>query len=129
MMESRNREYTMSVICSNKVKACVEVYYCMNDRDCDDGLYCNGKERCVEGVCKQQQTASPCTECDEATKCGDTTIHSSALNDSDTSLEGAEPATDPTLIYVLIVGVVIIGGIVVVVLLINIYNWTKRSVY
>jgi hypothetical protein len=41
---------------------------CETDEDCDDGLYCNGVETCVEEVC--QAGTEPCEEgqtCDEET--------------------------------------------------------------
>jgi len=30
---------------------CVPIVECETDQDCDDGIYCNGEERCVGGVC------------------------------------------------------------------------------
>jgi len=37
---------------------------CTSDADCDDGVFCNGRERCAEGVC--QPGDSPCVVlCDE----------------------------------------------------------------
>jgi hypothetical protein len=33
---------------------------CLNDGDCDDGSFCNGKETCVDGICVDGQ--SPCVE-------------------------------------------------------------------
>ena len=44
-----------------------EVAECANDDDCDDGVFCNGIEMCVEGACTED--ALPCTAggvCDEA---------------------------------------------------------------
>jgi hypothetical protein len=51
---------------------------CEKDSDCDDGLFCNGKEVCNEGFCERKFDALPClseTEnvctarvCDEKTK-------------------------------------------------------------
>ena len=45
---------------------------CTADRDCDDGMFCNGPERCVDGAC--MDGAPPCEEpgaCEEATgTCG-----------------------------------------------------------
>lgn len=47
---------------------------CSQNSDCDDGLFCNGVESCVGGVCRGGQPPAcddgiPCTlnECDEAT--------------------------------------------------------------
>ena len=44
---------------------------CLNDGDCDDGIFCNGAETCNsrEGVCEAAVVADPCAEgqlCDEA---------------------------------------------------------------
>jgi len=36
---------------------------------CDDGLFCNGVETCVDGACVPG--APPCEVCDEETRCGD----------------------------------------------------------
>lgn len=53
------------------VKACIE------DSDCDDALYCNGREVCTDGFCEKAESALPCENsdnpcemnlCDEATK-------------------------------------------------------------
>jgi len=41
---------------------------CLNDGDCDDGSFCNGKETCVDGICVAGQ--SPCGE---GQVCGDDT--------------------------------------------------------
>ncbi len=51
---------------------------CGNDSDCDDSLFCNGKEICVEGFCEKEENSVPCLEsaaeacsenkCDEASK-------------------------------------------------------------
>ncbi len=51
---------------------------CEKDSDCDDGLFCNGKEKCVNGFCERsfdalpcgQDTGNICTEsvCDEKTE-------------------------------------------------------------
>ena len=47
--------------------------WCLEDIDCDDGVYCNGTETCVDGSC--QAGTAPCTGdtpfCDEA---GDTCV-------------------------------------------------------
>lgn len=45
---------------------CVIQPPCMTDADCDDGLFCNGAETCVDEVC--QDGTNPCEEgqdCDE----------------------------------------------------------------
>ncbi|MBO6933425.1 MAG: hypothetical protein JJ863_00570 [Deltaproteobacteria bacterium] len=48
---------------------------CLVDADCDDGAYCNGPERCLEGVCAPAESAVTCDDgvdctvdvCDEDT--------------------------------------------------------------
>ena len=118
---------TLSVICVNQVAACLEVYYCLSDKDCDDHLYCNGKERCVEGECKQASDLSQlCTECDESTKCGSTLLSAQQEGDDD-PLAGAEPATDPTIIYVLAAGLAIVGLIAVALVLLAVHGWARAS--
>ena len=56
----------------------LNVRTCEEDSDCDDSLFCNGKEICVEGFCGQDESSLPCTDgninsceeiiCDEAAK-------------------------------------------------------------
>lgn len=55
----------------------INVVTCSEDSDCDDSLFCNGKEVCVDGFCEQAHGAMPCEEtdnpcetnyCDEAAK-------------------------------------------------------------
>ena len=50
---------------------------CENDSDCDDSIFCNGKEVCTEGFCTISENSVPCLNsekeceeniCDEATK-------------------------------------------------------------
>ena len=50
---------------------------CENDSDCDDSIFCNGKEVCTEGFCMKLESSMPCLNsekeceeniCDEATK-------------------------------------------------------------
>ena len=52
---------------------------CTDDADCDDGVFCNGAETCVVGVC--QSSSSPCSagqSCDE-----DTDTCPTAVTDAD----------------------------------------------
>lgn len=37
-------------ICNGKVKIC-ESKLCTKTEDCDDGIFCNGKEKCIKGKC------------------------------------------------------------------------------
>ena len=49
--------------CDEEKDVCIE---CREDADCDNGLFCDGAERCVEGACVPG--TNPCTppeECDE----------------------------------------------------------------
>ena len=55
----------------------LNVKECASDSDCDDLLYCNGREACVNGFCEKAETVEPCKDsenscemnlCDEATK-------------------------------------------------------------
>ena len=50
---------------------------CESDSECDDGIFCNGKEVCIEGHCIKSEDSMPCSEsgkeceeniCDEAAK-------------------------------------------------------------
>jgi DMSO/TMAO reductase YedYZ molybdopterin-dependent catalytic subunit len=56
---------------------------CINDDDCDDGVFCNGEEKCINGKCVQDP--SPCSDeqvCKEEVKqCWD------AINITATSLQ------------------------------------------
>ena len=54
-------EYTISFLCIEEIRACVEVYYCVTDHDCD----CTKQEQCLEGECRpcDNQTQA-CLECD-----------------------------------------------------------------
>ena len=53
---------------------CFEVP-CNNDSDCDDGLFCNGKERC-DAVCIRGTPPCPRGGCDEDTNsCGECWTH------------------------------------------------------
>lgn len=60
---SKGKE-VVSIRCVEELRECVELYYCVEDADCDDGLYCNGKERCLQGHCHPSSVAEPppCTD-------------------------------------------------------------------
>jgi len=106
--------YEMSIQCVNELRACVELYYCVRDTDCDDRRYCNGVERCVEGHCQRALDLTHlCEACDEETRCG--VLTGSALKTLQS--EGTAPAS-ATSIYTLVVIVAIVGTLVVLGLLI-----------
>lgn len=55
----------------------INIRQCGSDSDCDDSLFCNGKETCVEGFCETIEGSIPCpgsdnkceeNSCDEAAK-------------------------------------------------------------
>ena len=61
---------------------------CLIDAECDDGLFCNGLETCVLGLC--EAGAPPCSVCDEPTdQCGSRVFVSSASYDGDFDGAGA----------------------------------------
>jgi len=44
-----NQLYNMSniqIMCYETIKLCIPKFYCFSDEDCDDKIYCNGKEYC-----------------------------------------------------------------------------------
>ena len=43
---------------------------CVEDVDCDDGIFCNGPERCRQGECRAARNADEPT-CDDANECTD----------------------------------------------------------
>lgn len=51
-------EYTISFLCIEELRECVEVYYCVTDEDCD----CTKKEQCLDGQCRPCD--KECLECD-----------------------------------------------------------------
>ena len=55
-----------NLVCDEDTDACVEPARCNDGTDCDDALFCNGRETCVDGFC--QAGGDPCPpplECDE----------------------------------------------------------------
>ena len=111
----RETDQLVSLLCVETLKACVEVYYCLRDSDCDDGLYCNGQERCVSGQCVASASTRtpPCHHCDEVTQCGTTnslkTLQTETLPPSDEA--------NLTSVYTLVVGFTVVGAIVTLFLL------------
>lgn len=57
-------------VCDPNTGECVPIPTCRGDPDCDDGLFCNGRETCVDGACTDGPY--PCREneeCDEFNGC------------------------------------------------------------
>ena len=52
------------LLCNVSTQTCVE---CLTDAECDDGIFCNGQERCVNGVCVPGVPPCDAGSCDEAT--------------------------------------------------------------
>ncbi len=52
--------------CVQDPNAPIQCAECLDSADCDDGIFCNGSERCIAGVCVSG--GDPCggTTCDEA---------------------------------------------------------------
>ena len=54
----------------------LNIQTCSQDSDCDDSIFCNGSEVCVEGFCEKAKDSYPCltenecesSTCDESTK-------------------------------------------------------------
>ena len=55
----------------------LNVQTCESDSDCDDAVFCNGSEKCLDGFCEKAKDSLPCPDtgkeceeniCDEATK-------------------------------------------------------------
>ncbi len=51
----------------NLVVSSCRITSCAEDADCDDGLFCNGAETCVDGFCQPDADPCPGQSCDEAT--------------------------------------------------------------
>ena len=49
----------------------IEVEGCSKDADCDDGLYCNGVETCIDGTCQNGDTV----DCSDGIGCTDDTCN------------------------------------------------------
>lgn len=75
---------------------------CLDDADCDDGLFCNSLETCVDGSCEPgadpcpgqlcDETIEECVECLAGRDCDDALF----CNGVETCTEGiCEPGTDP----------------------------------
>ena len=67
-----------------KDDACVG---CLEDGDCDDGLYCTGDETCVSGEC--ESSGDPCT--DDGVSCTGTEI---CDEETDACMSSGDPCSD-----------------------------------
>jgi hypothetical protein len=128
----QHSEYRVSILCVEELKACVEVYYCTRDEDCDDTLYCNGIERCIDGQCKAatDQSHSICDDCNEETRCGESSLtlfNSMTFDDLIEVDEDDEEEANPTIIYTVAVIFALVGTIVVFILLVYIFHWASTS--
>ena len=52
---------------------------CVQDADCDDGVFCNGKEICVDGACEQGTDPCPDQVCDEYTSSCESTLTTTTI--------------------------------------------------
>lgn len=104
---ARIRPGTSAVLqCVEHASQCVAVQSdCYKDRDCNNGLICDGQERCVNGTCVALANQTV------ATVCG----YANAI-----CIEGvrcvATDQLDPRIVYGIVIGVLALLGAVVVVL-------------
>ncbi|UCD03785.1 MAG: hypothetical protein JSW73_04570 [Candidatus Woesearchaeota archaeon] len=76
---------------------------CIEDADCDNGLWCDGPEACIDNQC--QPATAPCVywvdECTEVTcdevndKCVETPIDDCCIDDNDCECEGEDGCIGP----------------------------------
>lgn len=64
----------------------LNVKKCETDSDCDDSIFCNGKEVCSEGLCETLEDSLPCP--DKGIECAETTC------DEETKSCGSSPMPD-----------------------------------
>ena len=124
-------EYRVSILCVEELKSCIEVYYCTRDEDCDDTLYCNGKERCIDGHCKSstEQPQPLCENCNEKTRCRESSLTLfNSLEFADVLVTANdEGEANPTIIYTAAVIFAIVGTIAVFILLVYICHWASTA--
>ena len=85
LFETKEKWSSQSVLLTDKLETNylgdpslkLNIRQCESDTDCDDSLFCDGKEVCVNGFCETLADSLPCPEtgieceeniCDEATK-------------------------------------------------------------
>jgi hypothetical protein len=84
-----------NVVCSDITRICFSYFTCSSDADCDDRLYCTGKEVCSDGIChpdnpiRCNNSTVLCTETDH---CGTDGV----ITDEDTGIVVVNSTTTPT---------------------------------
>lgn len=116
----------VSIRCVEELKACMELYYCVEDSDCDDGLYCNGRERCQSGKCYPSKTPM-CASCDERTRCGGDRLSVDEIVPSPPP-STTEEAADPGITYTVIGVSLMFITLVVIFMLILLFRSVDPSV-
>ncbi len=96
----------IGIQCIIASRQCVIVYYCTEDSECDDKLYCNGKERCISGHCERNSNFSfICQQCNETDRCG-----SYNVTESDQT-----PTSEPTVVLLSETTIIVILSIFTVI--------------
>lgn len=117
-------EHIVSILCMEELRQCVELYYCVRDEDCDDGLFCNGQERCVQGQCygaaTTTTTTTVCKVCDESTRCGTAFVATTTTTTTNTT-----PA-DTTTVYTIVGISLIVVALVMLFVLILIFRSVEK---
>jgi hypothetical protein len=58
-----NKNAMVIITCIERLSLCVETLNCTLHSDCNNGLYCDGTELCINNVCVYQQDQSPLAIC------------------------------------------------------------------
>jgi hypothetical protein len=112
----------VSFLCVERLRECIEVYYCLSDGDCDDSLFCNGLERCEQGRCVSVPNSVPlCKDCDERTRCGILSLEQELTTPPGTT-------TDPTGTYVILLVFTLLIMLAVCFILINVCRSTNEVI-
>jgi|WetSurMetagenome_2_1015567.scaffolds.fasta_scaffold19735_3 hypothetical protein len=97
----------IGIQCSVESSQCIVVYYCTEDAECDDTLYCNGQERCISGQCERNSNFSAiCAQCNESDRCGSSIVTTTSSNSTSDST-GTALLSETAIITVLSVFTVI----------------------
>lgn len=106
--QNRSHHGNIGIQCTVASSQCIVVYYCTEDAECDDTLYCNGQERCISGRCERNSNFSVmCQQCNETDRCGSyniTEISQSAPTASDSTFT---PLSETAIIVILSIFTVI----------------------